>query len=187
MYNVDVSSVVLESRPEGLKYPISSLDHGEHIVNTALMGYPQLAADHVLNTEMRGKIVEVTGGIIRHLNLEFVKGKPVPGEGADQETRKVLVRQRAYEVLAEIAINLVGAESGRVGFSKKEVNDSLRKITYTLERWESLEEEEGAKVSVAKAVVNRLLLDMKKVMKGKGMVGKTAAPGDLYLRIHITD
>ena len=24
-------------------------------------------------------------------------------------------------------------------------------------------------------------------LRGKGMVGKTAAPGDLYLRIHITD
>jgi len=172
MYNIDVSLAVLKSRPEALKYPISSLDHCEHVVNTSLMGHPQLAADHLLNMEMRAKLIDVLGSIIRRLNLEFAKNKPLLGEDPGSEIKKVWVRQRAYEVLMEMALNLVGIESLKVGFLENEVNTAVKRIIYTLDRWESLEREEEDKVSVAKAVVDKFLLDMKKVMHGEGMVAK---------------
>jgi len=172
MYNVDVSSIVLKSRPKELKYPISSLDHCDHIVNTTLMGHPQLAADHLLNAEMRGKLVEVLACIIRRLNLEFTKSRSLPDNDAERETEKIWARQRIYEVLMEIALNLIGAESRRVGFSEKETDVSLKRIIYTLENWESLEKSENTEVSIAKAAVNKFLTDMGKVMHGEGMVAK---------------
>ncbi len=172
MYNIDVSLVVLESHREELKYPILSLCHAEHIVNTALLGHPQLAADHLLNTDMCRKLVEVLSSITRRLNLEFTKAKPLPGEDAKKETGKVWVRERAYEVLMEIALNLLGIESRRAGFSEDEMSEALKRIIHTLEQWESLEKHEGTKVSVAEAVVDKFLLDMKKVMHGEGMVAK---------------
>ena len=172
MYNVDVSSVILKSRPEDLELPVSSLDHCEHVVRTALKGHPQLAADHLLNTEMRGKLVTVLEGIIRQLNLEFIKSRPIEGESEESQIRKIQTRQRSYEVLIEIALNLIGIEGLRVGFSKDEMEASLRRIMYTLEKWESLEKNEGAKTTVAKAVIDKMLLDMDRVMQGKGMIAK---------------
>lgn len=35
-----------------------SLDHCDHITHTALAGYPELAADHLLNKEMREKLIQ---------------------------------------------------------------------------------------------------------------------------------
>jgi len=172
MYTIDVLSTVLNSSPGKLEYPVSSLDHSEHVVKTALKGYPQLAADHLLNTEMRGKLVEVLGSIIRRLNLEFIKSKPSLNEGAEEQAGKIRIRQRSYELLMEIALNLVGTESRRVGFSEDEVEEALKRIVYALESWEALERNEGAETSVAKAVVEKFLLDMGKVMHGEGMVAK---------------
>jgi len=136
------------------------------------MGYPQLAADHLLDREMCGKLADVLGGVIRRLDLEFAKSKPLPEDDEESEIKKVWRRQRAYCLLMEIALNLIGMESQRVGFSKKEASASLKRIVYTLEKWESLEKQEDASVSVAKAVVYKFLLDMKKVMHGEGMVAK---------------
>jgi len=174
MFGVDVSSTVLESRPEELRYPISNLDHGEHVVNTSLLGYPQLAADHLLNGEMRGKLVEILGSTIRKLNLEFIKHKPLPDDGVGNTVKKIRVRQRAYEALIEIALNFVGVESLTVGFSEKELSTCFKRIIYTLEKWESLEGEEGTDISVAKATTDKFLLEMKKIMHGEGMVAKMA-------------
>ncbi|MDH5439905.1 MAG: hypothetical protein OEY31_04815 [Candidatus Bathyarchaeota archaeon] len=172
MYTIDVLSTVLESSTEELESPIPSLSHSEHVVYTSLKGHPQLAADHLLNTEMRGKLAEVLGDIIRRLSLEFSKSKPSSGEIAEKQAKKVMVRQRAYETLTEISLNLIGMEHHRVGFSDMEVDESLKHIIHALDTWETMEKDEGAEVSVAKAVVERFLLDMGKIMHGEGMVAK---------------
>jgi hypothetical protein len=172
MYTIDVISTVLGSRPEELEYPIFGLNHSEHVVDASLKGYPQLAADHLLNAKMRGKLVAVLGDMIRRLSLEFSRSKPSSGETAEEQARKVRMRQRAYEALIEISLNLVGMESRIVGFSEKEVNESLKHIVRVLDCWEIMEKNEGTEVSVAKAVVDRFLVDMGKVMHGEGMVAK---------------
>jgi len=172
MYTIDVLSTVLKSSTEELEYPIPSLSHSEHVVYTSLKGHPQLAADHLLNTGMRGKLAEVLGDIIRRLSLEFSKSKPSSGEIAEKQAKKVMVRQRAYETLTEISLNLIGMEHHRVGFSDMEVDESLKHIIHALDTWETMENHERAEVSVAKAVVERFLLDMGKIMHGEGMVAK---------------
>ena len=174
MYSIDVSSVIRKSHPEQLKYPILSLGHCEHVVDLALMGWPQLAADHLLVAITPGKLVDVLGNIIRQLNLEFVRSKPFPDKDAEKETRKICLCQRAYEVLIEIALNLCGMESRRAGFSESEANEALKYIIYTMNQWESREKHEAAGITVTKAVVDKFLLDMRKVMHGEGMVAMMA-------------
>ncbi len=171
----EVRSIVLEAPSEELTFPIQSLDHCEHITRTALAGHPQLAADHLLNREMPGKLTETVGGVIRQLNLEFIKSKVAPNDPDKVRRRKIQVRQRAYEVLIEIAVNLAGIESKTVGFSGEEVEWTFRRIIQTLETWEALEKREsmtGSESPVAEAVVEKFIRDMKKVMAGAGMVAK---------------
>ncbi|MEM2935594.1 MAG: transaldolase family protein [Candidatus Bathyarchaeia archaeon] len=183
MGTVDIRSVVLEAKPEKLVLPVPSLDHSGHIVYTALMGHPQLAADHLLHREMRGSLVETVGNVIRQLNLEFVKSESSPDDPVEVQRRKILVRQRAYEVLIEIAVNLTGMESRVVGFSDEETDQASRYICQALEAWEALEKEETSLGSpIAQAVVEKLILDMKKVMGGAGMVAKMGEEIEKELR-----
>jgi hypothetical protein len=180
---VNVRSVILEAKPEKLVLPVSSLDHSGHIVHTALMGYPQLAADHLFNREMRGSLVETVGNVIRQLNLEFVKSESSRDDPVKVQKRKILVRQRAYETLIEIEVNLAGVESRAVGFSDEEMEQVSRYIRQALETWEALEKGETGSVSpIAKAVVEKLILDMKKVMGGAGMVAKMGEEIEKELR-----
>jgi len=173
METVDVRSVILEAKPEKLVLPVPSLDHSGHVVHTALMGYPQLAADHLLNREMRGSLVETVGNVIRQLNLEFVKSESSPDDPVEAQKRKILVRQRAYEAIIEIAVNLIGVESKAVGFSDEEADQASRCIRQALETWEALETGETSSGSpIAKAVAEKIISDMKKVMGGAGMVAK---------------
>lgn len=166
---------VLDARPEKLIYPVQSLDHCDHITRTALAGHPQLAADHLLNKEMRGRLIETVGNVVRQLNFEFIRSEVAPEDPIEVQRKKIQVRQRAYEVLIETAINLVGVESKVAGFSDEEIDQTFRHIIQTLETWEALEKQESVVDSespVAKAVVKKFIRDMKKVMAGAGMVAK---------------
>ena len=173
--DVDIHSIVHKAGAEKLPHPVQSLDHCEHVVKTALIGYPQLAADHVINREMRGKLVETMGNVIRQLNLEFMKSRFTEGDSPEVMVRKTQVRQRAYEVLIEAAVNLAGIERRVVGFSDDESAQSFKHIAETLSAWETVERREsvtGSENPVATSVVEKLLGDMRKVMSGAGMVAK---------------
>ena len=176
---IDVASI-LRTRPEKLPSPPPSLDHVDHIVFTALKGYPHLAADHILHPEMRGKLVEVISGVIRRLNFEFRRNYIRPTDQGPVLKDRILKRARAYEVLIEIALNLIGLEGAKVGFSGEEVNTSLNYIRNALEEWEEIERgENSSEAPIAKAVIEKILNDMKKVMAGdpKGRVGMVAKMG----------
>jgi len=160
-------SIVFKGRREGLSSPPRSSDHAGHVVATALAGHTELAADHLLNREMKGQLDVVVGNVIRQLNLEFVKGAQV---GGALDEAKVRSRQMAYEVLAEIAMNLYGIEGSVVGFSNEEVTEVLGHIASTLAMWEYIEGREGS--SICCYVVERYLGEMRKVFSGNGMVAK---------------
>jgi len=172
---VDVRSVILNETYEALPSRIHSLDHCGHIVQTALSGHPDLAADHILNHEMKGRLEQTIGSAIRQLNLEFVKSALYGKDSVDIQIFKVKARQRAYEVLIEIALNLFGVEKRLVPFTDEEVEKSLKIIKSCLESWEVLEKTEAASeriARVARAVAENLIHTMKKVMSGSGMVAK---------------
>jgi len=83
----------------------------------------------------------------------------------------VNLRQYAYEVLIEIALNFYGLESRWL--SEEEKSDCLLYILNVLEEWESLEQKEG-RFSISIAVMKKWLSKMKRVQKGSSMVAKTA-------------
>jgi len=172
---VDVRSVILNGTTEALPSSVHSLDHCAHIVQTALSGHPDLAADHLLNKEMKESLERTIGNAIRQLNLEFVKCALNSDDPIDTGISKVKARQRAYEVLIEIALNLFGMEKRLVPFADEEVENSLRVIKSCLECWEALEKTEATSqriAPVARAVVEKLIHDMRNVMGGSGMVAK---------------
>jgi len=171
----DVTSIIVRSRPGKLISPPLSLDHSEHIIRTALAGEPQLAADHILHREMRGKLNETVGGVIRQLNLEFIRSRATSEDSGKVLRKKIQRRGWAYQVLMEIALNLAGIESRIAGFFTDEVRETDERILHTLKVWEHLERKEqltGSRTSVAEAVVEKFIRDMKKVMAGASMVAR---------------
>ena len=175
---MDAYKVLSSAKPKELPHPPRSLDYADHAVKTAMLGYPQLAADSLLNPGLRGKLVEVLGAIIRKLNLMFVRAKWVKGE--EDEASVILKRGYAYDLLLEIAINLFGMERYWVGFTERDVEDGLRIIREALSAWENLEREQSGDAPIAKAVVKLKIEDMKKVMAGdpRGRKGMVAVMGE---------
>ncbi|NIM44191.1 MAG: hypothetical protein GTN80_00570, partial [Nitrososphaeria archaeon] len=91
---------------------------------------------------MRGRLIETVGNVVRQLNFEFIRSEVAPEDPIEVQRKKIQVRQRAYEVLIETAINLVGVESKVAGFSDEEIDQTFRHIIQTLETWEALEKQE---------------------------------------------
>lgn len=153
-----------------------SLNHCDHVANISLAGHPGLAADHLLNAEMAGRVADCVGDIVRRLNIEFVRSQISPDDPAELRAKKAQVRRRSYEVLVEIALNLVGIEGRRVGFSEEEIDQTVREVVNALRRWEELENAKDPRSGspVASAIVRGILEDMKTVAAGRSMVAHTA-------------
>lgn len=168
---MDVRSVIREAAPKDLLSPPRGLDHADFIFRTALLGYPQLAADHLLHGEMRGKLAETVGNVIRRLNLELRRGRSSAsadaGDSSEDRRRKILLWHNAYEVLVELALNLVGIEGSWVGFSDEERNRVFDNIAETLEVWEEIERD-----GISGATVEELISNMKRVQGGKSLVAE---------------
>jgi len=170
-----VFEIITKCKPEKLVLPIPSrVDHADHIVKTALSGHTKLAADHILHKEMVGNLVNVVSAVIRQLNLEFIKTRIEAEDNEDVIREKVLRRHRCYDVLLEIALNLIGLESKWVGFSSEEVDRCLSYITNTLKSWEELEREEHGAPVIAKATIDRKLSELKRIRGGNSMLALMA-------------
>lgn len=164
-----IEEIVLKSRPEELSEP-ESLDHTEHVVSLALSGNTDTGADHLLNPEMKGNLAETIGNVIRRINLNLMQTAPCPGD-----TENVLARSRAYELMIEFGLSLSGIEPKIVGFSDSECEDAYRNIVQALSVWGKIESQYfQGKQPVGNAVVKKMLIDMKKIMKGVGMMAKMA-------------
>ena len=169
-----IRETIFQSHPEDLNPP-SSLDHAGHVVTLTLAGHPQIAADHLLNPEMRGNLVDVMGNVARQLNLQFLRAGVRP-EGSKSEFKKqVLERARIYELMVEIGLNLSGIEPKIIGLSGAECDDAYSIIVQALTTWAEMESKShDGKQPVGGAVVERMLAEMKKIMKGAGMMAKIA-------------
>ena len=120
---------------------------------------------------MNGFLVSVVGGIIRQLNVHFIMAHVSPEDTASEGTKKVRIRQYAYETLLELALNLYGMESRWL--SAAERCQCLTSIRSVLAEWEEREIHEG-NGSVSAAVLRCFLERMKLVQKGASMVARTA-------------
>ena len=169
---MDVVSLLKNAAREELATPPKSLDHADHVLKTALMGYPELAADHLLDPSLPGRFTEVIGSLIRRAKLEFLR------PGAPEET--AIRRARIYDVLLEIAINIYGMEKEWMGLSDEEASEAEKMILEALKEFESIEREEKGSPEVLEAVVKLKIEDMKKVMAGdpRGRKGMVAFMGE---------
>ncbi len=169
---MSVASILKSAKPEELEVPPKSLDHADHILRTALLGYPELAADHILNPALAGKLVGVVGPLIRRARLEFLK------PGSEEEI--IVRRGRIYSVLLEIAMNLFGMEKEWAGFSDEEADEAVTAIVNALKEFEDIEKKERGEPEILRAVIDLKIEDMKKVMKGdpRGRKGMIAVMGE---------
>ncbi len=193
---MEIERIILHSRTEPLDFPVPSSDHSGHIVYLATKGYTRLAADHLLNREMGGRLEDVVAGVIRQFNLIFNR---VLIEGSNEEIlkdeRKILLCARIYNTLIQIALNIVGLERNIVGFSDGETTETYTKILETLRGLEDLERRcFKGEAPIARAVIKLFLSDMKKVMRGfyrppGSMVAHIAEEieKDIDWNIHIMD
>ena len=161
-----VEKVILFAKPEELEYPPPSEDHASHISYLALRGHTRIAADHILHNEMVGHLEETVGNAVRLLSLIFNRAL------LERTNEKGIVScARIYDVLANMALNLFGLERKIIGFSDDEVGRTLLMLARALKDLESLERkgilrDRSEKAPIAKAVVNDILSEMKKVMEG---------------------
>lgn len=141
-------------------YPAESLkavsNPAERLVELALAGFPQLAADSLLNRENKGSLTSIINDAIDRFS-PLIRGE------------NKIARMNATSSLLEVTLNLLGMEGKRVGHSNAELTEVLRKIESTLGDWEK---SDGG-VAILHAV-NRMLAEMKMVLSGKGMVAKMA-------------
>ncbi len=171
-----IKKVISEAKAEKLTLPIPPrVDHADHIIATALAGHTKLAADHILHRELIGKLYGTIGSVIRRLNLMFNSSK-IAGEKSEEKVKDIIIkRARAYDLLLEIAWNLIGIESKRVGFSEYEVKESFNAIVNALKSWEELEKKEYGKPLILRAVIDEQLHSMKVVNKGNSMLAYIAS------------
>ena len=170
-----VGQIVNSSIPERLSIeerpPIPD-DHAAHILQLTRMGQTSLAADHLLFPEIAGMLPRTVASLIRQLNIQFSTFKPLAGVKEKTFKENVHLRQYAYEVLIEMALNFYGLESRWLDEGEK--GDCLQYISNALREWESLEKEEG-RISIASAVVKKWLAQMRRVQKGISMAARTAS------------
>jgi len=156
----NVKEIISSATPEKLEYPPSSEDHAGHIVFLTLNGYTKLAADHVLHKEMRGHLEETMGNTIRQLNLEFNHSFL-----HEENDRDIILCSRIYDTLINTVLNLTGFEREVIGFSDDEAENTIEMVRAALCGMEEYERRNLGDIPIAKAVVNNILSEMKKVMK----------------------
>lgn len=169
-----IHQIVDSSVPEKLsldKKPPITDDHVAHILQLTKWGQTCLAADHLLFPEMNGILSGTVTGVIRELNILFALSKPVNSDPIGSLRRKVHLKQHAYEVLLEMALNFYGLESRWLNEDEKA--ECLLCILNVLEEWENLERKQG-KFSAAAAIIAKWLSKMKRVQKGSSMAAETA-------------
>lgn len=138
------------------EFPSKSQDPSLHLVQLALAGYSKLAADTLLFIENHGNTLSILQAAIDQLDLAFQENKPES-------------RNNSAKVLLEIALNFLGMERKRAGFSDGDTSQVLGKIAQALQTWESTD----ARGAIPSAV-HEMLGEMKMVLSGKGMVARMA-------------
>ncbi len=161
-----VEKVILLAKPEELEFPPTSEDHASHIGYLALRGYTKIASDHILHNEMVGHLEGTVGNAVRQLSLFFNRTL------LEKASEKSIVScARIYDVLTNMALNLYGLERKIIGFSDDKVRRTLVVLAGALKDLENLERKSilgvrNGEAPIAKAVVNDILSEMKKVMEG---------------------
>lgn len=177
-----IKNFVKTSKIQKLSLPIPPrTDHSDHMIKTALMGHTKLAADHILYSELKGRLVEVVGSLTRRVVMQFIAER-VSDICNDKFREAIIKRYRLYDLLLELIWNLIGIESKRVGFSDEEINESLKSLVNAVKALESIEREEYGSPLILKTVITDQLSSMKIVNKGNSMLAYIANEVEKKLR-----
>ncbi|MCS7110680.1 MAG: hypothetical protein N3D82_01805 [Ignisphaera sp.] len=168
----DVMDILKRARVESLVLPIEPrIDHADHIIKTALMGWTKLAADHLMHPEMAGCLTDVIGSLIRRIGL-LIRSERIDDKPGVEE--RIIRRARLYDTMFEILFNLAGAESRWAGFSLDMVEQAITAIKNAFDEWEEIERKELGEPAILKAVVELQLRELMKVNKGRSLVADIA-------------
>jgi len=173
-----VVEILSRAAPEPLTLPVRSLDHADHVLRTALMGYPELAADHLLHPEAARDLPAIVSSIVRRATLlierEGLRGCELEG--------RVVRRARIYKAVLELALNLIGVERAWAGIGRDGAELVLRSLVNALEAWEGKDRGELGEPAVLAGVIERELERARRVNRGKSMVAAMAAEIEKGLR-----
>lgn len=136
--------------------PLGTLDPAQRMAALAVMGFSQLSADSLLNRNFQGEIVSIVQNAIVKIDSSF-------GKGGKQE------REKSTRTLLEVALNFLGFERKRAGFTEDDSSDVIDLVISTLRKWEALDRGESVR-----GATDGLLKEMRMVLSGKGMVAKMA-------------
>ncbi|RKY01015.1 hypothetical protein DRP77_10470, partial [Candidatus Poribacteria bacterium] len=120
--------------------------------------FPELAADTLLNPDLKGKLIQTIRGAVGQLESSFTYSM------SDEE------RKNCCRTLLEIAFNMIGLESEKAGFSEGEREEALKEALSVLRECESIPQGKEA----LRAAISEILSEMKKVMLGESMVARMA-------------
>jgi len=170
-----VREAIKSFKPKRLELPVPPrVDHADHILKTALEGHPKLAADHILYPEMRGKLVGVIGSLSRRAYIEFIDSSPVKAGSEAEARNRIVARAMIYDMLLEMAWNLVGVEPKWAKLPEDEVSKALSIVIELLKTLEGVERREYGEPLILKAVIEEQLRSMKIVNKGNSMLAHIA-------------
>uniref|UniRef100_A0A7C5TGC7 Uncharacterized protein n=1 Tax=Ignisphaera aggregans TaxID=334771 RepID=A0A7C5TGC7_9CREN len=169
-----VLDILKKSKVESLSLPIEPrIDHADHIIKTALMGWTKLAADHIIHPEMCSYLLDVIASLIRRIGL-IIRSERLADGGEAEVVKNVVRRARLYDTMLEIVFNLVGAEGRWAGFSLDLIEQAVTAIANAFDEWEDIERKELGEPIVIEAVIELQLRDLMKVNKGRSLVAEIA-------------
>jgi len=164
-----VSNSILKSKPKPLTLPIPPrVDHADHMIKTALDGYPKLAADHILHPEMGRMLDEVTGSLTRRIGFLFTDfDKDIEESNYDDS---IVAKNRIYDMLLEIVWNLTGIEREWASIPEDASNSTLKTISEFLKCCEREESRRFGSPLILKSTITTQLEKAMLVNKGNSMV-----------------
>jgi transaldolase len=170
----EVVKIIKSAEIEKLVIPIPPrIDHADHIMKTALMGWTKLAADHILHPEFVKIAREVFSALVRRIE-HVLKSEGVLDSSGKLIESAVVKRARIYDTIFEIIFNLGGVESKWAGYSEEDAENYIRYLVNAFDYWESLEREELGYPVIVESVVELQLNELMKVNKGKSLVATIA-------------
>lgn len=167
----EVVDLISGAEPKPLSLPVRSLDHADHVLKLSLMGYPQLAADHLLHPEAADALPLYISSLVRRANR--LMERELKGGGGELETR-IAEKARVYEALLELALNLIGVEREWARIEAPYATSALDAIREAMSWWEEAEKRELGHPIVLEAVIEKILRTAEAVNKGKSMVAGMA-------------
>ncbi len=165
----EVLNIIMSMKPKPLALPIPPhSDHSHHMLMTALDGYAELAADHILHPEAAAILSEIVSGLIRRSELLI-------RDALDKRSNDdIATIYRIYNLFIELIANLNGVEVYWARLPQRDVDIALNRITHALSMWEALEREKLGYPKILETAINLKLRSMELVNGGKSLVAHFA-------------